>query len=170
MTKLAPEWVRTSDPVIRSPARYRWTTAPAFHVIWGHNYVYLFPPFSLIAKTLQKVRADVSEAIMIAPIWPTQVWFCQLMELLIDIPRILPLRKDLLTLPGTHTVHPLYPNLTLMACRLSGDHSKNKTFQLELPKSFLDRGDIQRKSNTRFISTNGFCSVTKGKLIQFIPL
>ena len=29
LTKLAPEWVRTSDPVIRSPARYRWTTAPA---------------------------------------------------------------------------------------------------------------------------------------------
>ena len=29
MTKLAPEWVRTSDPVIRSPPRYRWTTAPA---------------------------------------------------------------------------------------------------------------------------------------------
>ena len=25
MTKLAHEWVRTSDPVIRSPARYRWT-------------------------------------------------------------------------------------------------------------------------------------------------
>ena len=25
MTKLPPEWVRTSDPVIRSPARYRWT-------------------------------------------------------------------------------------------------------------------------------------------------
>ena len=33
MTKLAPEWVRTSDPVIRSPARYRWTTAPALE--WG---------------------------------------------------------------------------------------------------------------------------------------
>ena len=29
MTKLAPEWVQTSDPVIRSTARYRWTTAPA---------------------------------------------------------------------------------------------------------------------------------------------
>ena len=29
ITKLAPEWVRTSDPVIRSPARYRWTTVPA---------------------------------------------------------------------------------------------------------------------------------------------
>ena len=29
MRKLAPEWVRTIDTVIRSPARYRWTTAPA---------------------------------------------------------------------------------------------------------------------------------------------
>ena len=33
MTKLAPEWVRTSDPVIRSPARYRWTMAPAFALV-----------------------------------------------------------------------------------------------------------------------------------------
>ena len=28
MTKHAPEWVRTRDPVIRSPARYRWIMAP----------------------------------------------------------------------------------------------------------------------------------------------
>ena len=28
MTKLSPEWVRTSYPVIRSPARYRWTRRP----------------------------------------------------------------------------------------------------------------------------------------------
>ena len=34
MTKLAPEWVRTNDPVIRSPARYRWTTAPALNSPW----------------------------------------------------------------------------------------------------------------------------------------
>ena len=30
ITKLAPDWVRTSDPVIRWSARYRWTTAPAY--------------------------------------------------------------------------------------------------------------------------------------------
>ena len=29
MTKLAPEWIRTSDPVIKSPARYQCATAPA---------------------------------------------------------------------------------------------------------------------------------------------
>ena len=35
MTKLAPEWVRTSGPVIRSPARYRWTTVPACVTRWS---------------------------------------------------------------------------------------------------------------------------------------
>ena len=39
MTKLAPEWVRTSDPVIRSPARYRWTTAPASISVENSNFI-----------------------------------------------------------------------------------------------------------------------------------
>ena len=51
MTKLAPEWVRTSDPVIRSPARYRWTTAPATtnngpHRIIQEDTLYRFPQLS----------------------------------------------------------------------------------------------------------------------------
>ena len=33
MTKLAPEWVRTSDPVIRSPARYRWDYGARHQII-----------------------------------------------------------------------------------------------------------------------------------------
>ena len=41
MTKLAPEWVRTNDPVIRSPARYRWTTAPAYRSCDGRNGEYI---------------------------------------------------------------------------------------------------------------------------------
>ena len=42
MTKLAPEWVRTSDPVIRSPAGYRWTTAPASarRLEYKHTYIH----------------------------------------------------------------------------------------------------------------------------------
>ena len=39
MTKLAPEWVQTSDPVIRSPARYHWTTAPA--LLQGRAYYFI---------------------------------------------------------------------------------------------------------------------------------
>ena len=42
MTKLAPEWVRTSDPVIRSPARYRWTTAPALSACMNEKEMMVF--------------------------------------------------------------------------------------------------------------------------------
>ena len=52
MTKLAPEWVRTSDPVIRSPARYRWTTAPAYKV-QEHN---LGDPGTLPTESVLVVR------------------------------------------------------------------------------------------------------------------
>ena len=40
MTKLAPEWVRTSDPVIRSPVCYRWIMAPAHTLMWNTSHSY----------------------------------------------------------------------------------------------------------------------------------
>ena len=54
MTKLAPEWVRTSDPVIRSPARYRWTTAPALFTSRKATecLFYNIPPDSTLVSTL----------------------------------------------------------------------------------------------------------------------
>ena len=50
MTKLAPEWVRTSDPVIRSPARYRWTTAPPTKCRVHWMFYDHFSARSLLAK------------------------------------------------------------------------------------------------------------------------
>ena len=54
ITKLAPEWVRTSDPVIRSPARYRWATAPANYPLYPTLLLdlrpdarYTFAPFGV---------------------------------------------------------------------------------------------------------------------------
>ena len=48
MTKLAPEWVRTSDPVIRSPARYRWTAAPAHTTLEDDHLFNLIPYFPVL--------------------------------------------------------------------------------------------------------------------------
>ena len=57
MTKLAPEWVRTSDPVIRSPARYRWATAPA-------NYLYI-NNMHIVVKTYPPIDPIVAPLILI---------------------------------------------------------------------------------------------------------
>ena len=51
MTKLAPEWVRTSDPVIRSPARYRWTTAPAYLIQMTSHVQMQFCSNNILIKT-----------------------------------------------------------------------------------------------------------------------
>ena len=64
MTKLAPEWVRTSDPVIRSPARYRWTTAPARH-LWQNHMDYdevLHMPLKSVERkaALARMRRNIN--------------------------------------------------------------------------------------------------------------
>ena len=59
MTKLAPEWVRTSDPVIRIPARYRWATAPASIHIHVHPSNLLYKWVFITWKNMVRVKYDV---------------------------------------------------------------------------------------------------------------
>ena len=54
MTKLAPGSFRTSDTVIRSPARYRWTTAPASHSDQGRNFESTL--FAELCKSLEVAK------------------------------------------------------------------------------------------------------------------
>ena len=46
-----------------------------FSVNWGFYKCYLLSPFSLIGQTLQKIRIDQTEVILVVPKWPTQPWY-----------------------------------------------------------------------------------------------
>ncbi|VDI58208.1 Hypothetical predicted protein [Mytilus galloprovincialis] len=143
----------------------------AFSILWSDEvFYYLFPPFSLISRCLQKVQKDSAEVLMIVPLWPTQAWYPVLLEMLIDFPKMLPRKKRLLSIPGTEKIHPLHNQLKFLACRLSGKIWKTKAFQTRLPKSFWRLGETVRKSNTQLMSSNGSVSVVKGKLIHFNQL
>lgn len=154
-----------------------WTPDPdaiavnSFSLNWA-NYalMYAFVPFSLIGRTLSKLRQDGGEMILIAPIWVTQNWFPVAMEMLIDRPRMFSVQNNTLTIPGTCKVHPLSNKLQLMACRISGSRSKAEEFRLRLQISSWRLGDAQLRNSIPHISTNGFSTVIKGKLINFIPL
>lgn len=100
----------------------------AFSCDWSKYYFYAFPCFSLIPRCMAKLRLDQGECILIAPVWVTQSWFPQVMEMITDTPYLLPKRENLLTLPGTRKIHPLHKKLTLMACRLSGKPSQAERF------------------------------------------
>ncbi len=67
---------------------------------------YAFPPVSLLAQTLCKLREDEEQVLLVAPHWPTRTWFPELIALATVPPWRIPLRKDLLS-QGLGTIwHP----------------------------------------------------------------
>lgn len=92
----------------------------AFSLDWSCFSAYIFPPFSLVPRVLQRLGQTGGECTLVAPLWPTQSWFPKLLNLLVDFPVILPQRRDLLIHPLTGLSHPLLKKSPLIACRLSG--------------------------------------------------
>jgi len=56
----------------------------AFSFSWSGKFVYIFPPFSLLNRCLQKLENDQTLALLIASVWPTQAWWPRLLSLLVD--------------------------------------------------------------------------------------
>ncbi len=61
---------------------------------------YAFPPVSLLAQTLCKVREDEEQVLLVAPYWPNLTFFPELMLLVTAPPWQIPLRRDLLSQRG----------------------------------------------------------------------
>ncbi len=53
---------------------------------------YAFPPVSLLAQTLCKIREDEEQVLLVAPYWPNRTWFPELMLLATAPPWPIPLR------------------------------------------------------------------------------
>ena len=63
---------------------------------WNNRFAYLFTPFVLLTQVLRKIAMSHNGMfILIAPLWPVQPRFIPLLDLLIDLPRLLPVRPDL---------------------------------------------------------------------------
>ncbi|KAL0164569.1 hypothetical protein M9458_040322, partial [Cirrhinus mrigala] len=73
---------------------------------WPPGPKYAFPPVSLLAQTLCKIREDEEQVLLVAPCWPTRTWFPDLISLAAAPPWKIPLRRDLLS-QGMGTIwHP----------------------------------------------------------------
>ena len=105
-------------------------TTNAFSLNWNEFFAYIFPPFSMILRCVDKIRRDKANAVVICPVWPTQPWFPVLLEMTSDVPRLLPHSATLLTSP-TDESHPLIQTrvLKLAAWRLSGEAFRSKAFR-----------------------------------------
>ena len=139
----------------------------AFPFSWHNINPYIFPPFSQICRILQKIREEkVSKAILIAPLWTTQVWYLVLPESLIDCPAKLPQCSDLVTLVHSGQKHPMNKRkMFLCAFLVSGDISLIQGFQRKLHLSSPDLGEHQLINNMNINGEIGFCGAIQNKLI-----
>ena len=113
----------------------------AVSISWKGMYAYAFPPFVMLRRVIEKLHRDhPCEMILIAPKWPNQTWYVRLIELLVDFPLVLPLRKYLLTQPHNHRRHQSLQAVRLLAWRLYSDPSKRKYFLEPLPSKSRERG------------------------------
>ncbi len=142
----------------------------AFSRPWTNLYAYIFPPFSLIGRVLQKIKKDQTEALVIVPCWPTQPWFTVFLQMLVQTPHVLPQLERLLTLEFNNNLHPLRKKLVLLAGKISGNLSENTNYLKGLPISFPVHGSQERISSTLCTYANGTSFVCRGRLITSLPL
>ena len=86
---------------------------------WNIGLPYAFPPFSMISRMLLKIKREyVPLLILIAPVWSTQPWYPELLNLCVREPVLLPLEKEILISPK-NIVRPLMvENSLTLAARL----------------------------------------------------
>ena len=97
------------------------TKIDAFSFNWSQQNVYLFPPFSLVGKTLQKIRVDEATVLGVFPKWVTQAWWPNLQDMIVGEPLIFPPNPNNLVLPHKKgELHPLHKKLSIIVCKLSG--------------------------------------------------
>lgn len=134
---------------------------------WHEFNPYIFPPFSQVNRVLQKIQEDqVRKAILIVPLWTTQLWYPKLLKSLIDIPLKLPQCSDLLTLVHNKQKHSMNKRkMFLVACQVSGDISLIKVFQSKLPRFYQNHGENPQTFSTSIAGRNGYCGAIQNMLV-----
>ena len=89
----------------------------AFCHSWSYySCIYAFPPFSIIARMLQKMVVDKAAGLVIVPDWPTAPWFAALMRTVVGKPYRIPRSVKLLRLVHDRTRrHAMAATLQLLA-------------------------------------------------------
>ncbi|XP_070207329.1 uncharacterized protein [Littorina saxatilis] len=87
---------------------------------WTGLQAYAFPPFQLLSRVLRKAEMEGPDLLLVAPLWPSQVWFPDLLRLAHGPPVPLFLTKGELVQPHTGIPHEDPSSLNLHVWRLSG--------------------------------------------------
>lgn len=142
----------------------------AFSINWAEFNGYAFPPFSLILTCLNKIRRELADVVLVAPVWPSQPWYPLLLEMVTDIPRILNSVEDLLV-SSLGARHPLLrQGVVLAAWRLSGNPCLSRAFRGQLSTSSWPEFDQLRRLHTSPHGTLGCVGTCDGVRIPCLAI
>ena len=80
--------------------------------VWNYQFLYAFPPFSLIGRVLKKVKKDQTNMIIVTPAWQSQLWYPILLKMTIKNSILLRDYPNVLLRPEKK-IHPLIQNVSL---------------------------------------------------------
>ena len=125
---------------------------------WQGRSMYMFPPFPLLNKVMQKLRStQAAEVILVAPWRPSQPWFPHLLRLCVEHPLVLPYRLRRKVVPSARI------------WRLSCDTIKQQAFQT---RSLGSRQPLGGPRPIACTTTDGVASLDGPQdkvLIRLIP-
>ena len=137
----------------------------AFLFSWQCEFFYAFPPFSIIHTVLRKIENEQGVGIIMLPLFTTQPWFIRLLRILVRDPFTLPTSKKALYFPYRRKTKPEMPDIKLLACHTSGNHSKIKAYQEILQRYSSSRGEMAPDRAMTAKSLYGQHFVMNGKSI-----
>ena len=111
----------------------------AFQQDWGPLKAYASPPWWLIGKVPNQVKAQGAQMTLVAPVWKNQPWYPVLLEMLWDFPRWIPLSNDLFLMISKAMVMSFQPQLVVWP--ICGKSLLVRTFQTRLGISFWPLGE-----------------------------
>ena len=140
----------------------------AFSVDWSSKLLYIFPPFCLISKVLQKIEQDKANAIIIVPLWTTQPWWSKLIRLLTTCPLYFSRNRESLTHPVKDPDS--LPRMLLLTCLISWQPSKRMNYHQKHKTSLCVHGANPPPNSTKLISLGGKNLQLHGKSIAIHPV
>ena len=135
----------------------------AFVVPWNDLDVYAFPPFAVIRLVLNRLlMSQRTRMTLIAPKWPQQEWYPDLLSLLVEEPIELPHWRNLLRQPHTQAVHTALGRVSLHAWRLSSEACEREGFLSQLRVRYPPRSEDHLPTYTRANGPSSVVGVVKG--------
>jgi hypothetical protein len=142
----------------------------ALAISWDSMNAYAFPLTPLIQAVLNKVMTDKVHLCLIAPCWPSQAWFPNILELLTEHPRRLPECDHLLWHPLGKVYHTSPSFYKLHTWKISGASSDENNFlrTLSAASPLLRGGEQLTPISQSGLSTK--LGVGKREYIRSFPL